>query len=566
MKDKIDKVSEKAREIEKKIDLHQTNKPIFNIDKNVLIHELLYCVNGWLESNIKSFQDSNILENIVDGTDQSLKWIHEYCNKENIREIEKSDDFVKQIYEMLNDAIIYQAICDQYILATNGILRDKISKNGKNIYFEEINKNRIKRKASNLLNFNELSQFMHVLQNNELKIAAKKMLDGHILLNKYLNKKDINLKWIVDEKAEIIENYIYYYRVYYESKSEFNSENKIWNNWQFNGIKLYEFKEFYYIMCSISTVFMKIKPKSIVKISIKEIEYIVSKISNIKIKNIKKLVDFYTYKYDANNKNISILSTPLVKAEEEHILIAPNLIFNSLVEKNILDLINRKKIYQNYYNELSRHKENYVIEELIEEISEYKNLNIIINKELPNKYGEIDILLLDKESKSIIALEVKSLLKSGSVKEDLNRTKDIEKGLNQCKKINNYLLENREEFIQEFFNIKNLQIENVYSCVVTQNEIINTIMDYSIKVITKNDLYKVFKEFNGDLSRIIQFIESEKYFPKKNVDYKVAKNELVYAGYTFRMDVVYDINDINASRHMSGKKNTKKKKKRISKR
>lgn len=539
---KIDRMSKEARSIEKKIDLYQKNNNIFKHNKEAIIYRLLENANGFIEKGMTNEKFPYMLENFIDGIDQSLRWIHKYCENDKIDTEENYNNIDYEIGKMVYDGISYNKICELFILATNGVLNDKVSKNKKNIYFEEINKDRLKRVASDLLNFSQASQLKEFYNNKEIQLSTKKWLEGHTILNGYLDMKNLNLRWVIDNKIEIAECFINYFTTYYENVSEFKTNNNIWNDWQFDGVKLKEFKQFYYILCVISQISAKINPYKIVKILPEEIEYIVLKLSSIEKGKVKKLIDFYTYSNENYNRNVSILSSPLVK-EGEYILLAPYIVMSSLAEKNILDLINQKGEYQKYYNELSIHKETYIIKEIINTISKYKNLNIVCNKELPNKQGEIDILLLDEKSKSILSIEVKSLLTTKSRRDDLNKREHIEKGIKQCKTVNKYLTENLEDSIYRLFNVKNINVENIYSCVVTQNEIINTTMDYSIKVINKNDLYKIFEKFNGDLLDIINYIECEKYLPRKNIDYKVLKMEISYAGYKFKSNQVYDVNN-----------------------
>ncbi|EMR36680.1 hypothetical protein, partial [Vibrio harveyi] len=128
--------------------------------------------------------------------------------------------------------------------------------------------------------------------------------------------------------------------------------------------------------------------------------------------------------------------------------------------------------------------------------------------------------IIDDEAKSVLTVELKWFIEPAEIREVIQRSKEIEKGIKQAKKLH-FLLENKDRNL--FDNI--LKISNdysYYSIVGSFNWIgSDSVQDIQVPVIKVGHLLKLFKD-GKSIHEIIEYLEQRNYLPVVGKDYDVA--------------------------------------------
>lgn len=555
------------REIEQVIDRAQEDKEIWKIDRELLLYNALVAFEdiNRFGSMIEFFTGGNLgafISNNCDAIDMLIRWIYMYSSSINKEFIPKilPDLYIEMGMLLKQDTISYRSICDSYILWSRGKASAKLYNDGKGVEFSYLQDNRNRIEIYDLMRSNNKK---NSYINNGIEDFDIDLINKIEAIDIYI--EDNKLKYDIDEKI--------WGQIYKICKEIVDSNSELPEIWDFNGFTLGDYKKvwaallsqsfIHYIKCIKSGITGMAVEYCVVLKTKDELINFIQKLVSVEYEVIRNIINLITYSQEYYDKKIDLIWSPIVPVKDDSIAISPSLIMYSNPERNIISLIN--KVKQSTYSRLSSSKEEIMVTEFINEVSKYPNIKVESNRPLPGNLPDVDIVMFDKSTETLLVCELKWLLETDSIQEVLERDKDIEKGKVQCGKIYNYITENIDDVLNRFYGKQQYNPKKIYSCVVTRNNIGTSKLSDDIKVIDEKKLYELIGKFNGNLNIVTEIIDNEKYFEGVEKHFKTFKHEVSYGGYKFKFDV-FDMNIDNGyinnqTRKTINKDNNKKKKK-----
>lgn len=211
-----------------------------------------------------------------------------------------------------------------------------------------------------------------------------------------------------------------------------------------------------------------------------------------------------------------VATQPLFDSEDGNYLVSPFLFVNSDVERNICALLNQIDTDKKIYSSLVDEKEALLYNELEKELC-----TLGFRCESGKVAGtDLDLAIIDDEAKSVLTVELKWFIEPAEIREVIQRSKEIKKGIQQAKKLHS-LLENKDRNL--FDNILKISDDySHYSIVGSFNWIgSDSVQNIQVPVIKVGHLLKLFKD-GKSIEEVIKFLKKRDYLPVVGEDYDVA--------------------------------------------
>lgn len=538
------------RTIEEKVDNMQSNKEIWNNSRSELIYNALTCFEdiSRLGAPISFItgEDVNALLNLnADAIDMLIRWIFEYSKSDNMEfknEVQPSI-YIELGILMKDDALKYRIICDSYTLWSRNKAQVKLYKNNKGVEFDYLKDSNGKIEVYDLIRGNEKKNgFL-----NEMRIKPEefKAIDNII--------KSIEVK--EEKHIDYTINYSDWKCIHNELSKRTEINWVLPSEWKLGEFTLGEFRIFWNmirakayihsIVCMKSGVSGGAVNDCVIVVSPDEIVRLVKKYTSLEEVTIKALVKFLTYNEECYKKNVDVIWSPFIELNNRLLAISPNLVLTSNPERNLISLIN--KVNSKAYSNLSVQKEKIMVDNIEEEICVYSNIIFRKNRPLPDRLPDMDIVIFDTESSSLLICEAKWLLETDSISEVCERDKDIQKGLRQAEDIQSYAEKNIEDLLNRAYGKNDYRPKTIYTCVVTKNNIGTSKLNIGrAMVIDKEKLCEIIKNNNGNIQKTIKEIKNGAYLNDIKVNYRIEKREIQYGEYFFKFDACEMLNDDNS--------------------
>ncbi|ALB48005.1 hypothetical protein [Clostridium beijerinckii] len=536
------------REIEKKIDNYHRRLKIFEYNRDIVVLHLLRVYEDTIRLGglfvMNQPQINNVYINCnADSLDMAMRWAYECCQDNTAcNNYDCNQDLYLMIaLDVFTDAIKYRAICDAYSLWSRNRQTAKISEDGLNVTFDYVKNTKGEIEAYDFIRGNDKkNSFMNDSKMDEFinKIPElKEMISSNVTV-------DCNDNVCYEITQDIWENVYKLTQYILEDISELPEE------WKFKSFSLKEYKEFWMALLTLSFIHSLSCMSSTAKggglnscVIIKtyeELEKIFLSRTNLSKERIRIIIDLITY--NPNLKNGDILWQPLIKLSTLEYAISPSLIMTSSYERNIISLIN--KVDQKSYSKISSTKEEIMTCEMREKLKEYTNLKLAFHRPLPDPLPDMDIVLYDTITKTLITGELKWLIATDSIQEVCARDEDIKKGIEQVKLIKEYISNDLPDTLNRAFENRNYEVESAFSCVITRNNVGTSENGENIPIINEDSFFSLLEKHKGNLKQVVIDIKQKEYYPVLNNDYKVVKNDIKYAGYTFKVDSIEMVNKV----------------------
>jgi len=199
---------------------------------------------------------------------------------------------------------------------------------------------------------------------------------------------------------------------------------------------------------------------------------------------------------------------------------------NSDAERNLCVLINQIPSERKLYSELVDMKEEILRSEIKGkvELLGYE----VVNGKVTNT--DVDLAILDHMSKICLCVELKWFIEPAEVREVLERSEEIKKGISQAKKIMN-LFENEDAKLCKEL----LRIDKGYKlfAIVGSRTFIGEgkAQDGTVPVVKVGHLLENLEEL-GNLAEFINWLKERKYLPVRDVDFEVVERDLSVGEWT----------------------------------
>lgn len=538
----------KLREIEKNIDNYHRGLKIFEYNRDSVVLHMLRVYEDSIRLGGLFVMNQPQINNIyingnADCLDMAIRWAYECCqdNKACANYDCNQDLYLMIALDVFIDAGKYRAICDTYSLWSRNRQIAKISDDGLKITFDYVKNTKGEIEAYDFIRGNDKkNSFMNDSNMDEFanKIPElKQMISSNVTV-------DCNDNVCYKITEDIWENVYKLTQYIMEDISELPEE------WQFESFSLKEYKEFWRALLTLSFIHslscMSSTSKGgglnscvIIK-TYEELEKIFLSRTNLSKERVRSIIDFITYNPKLTNGDI--LWQPLIKLSTLDYAISPALIMTSSYERNITSLIN--KVDQKSYSKISSTKEEIMTCEIKEKLKEYTDIKSAFHRPLPEPLPDMDIVLYDVKTKTLITGELKWLIATDSIQEVCARDEDIKKGIEQVKLIKEYIANNLPDTLNRAFENINYEVENIFSFVITRNNVGTSENGDNISVINEDSFFSLLEKYEGNLEQVGIAIKQKEYYPILNNDYKVAKNNIQYAGYTFQVDSIEMVNKL----------------------
>lgn len=222
---------------------------------------------------------------------------------------------------------------------------------------------------------------------------------------------------------------------------------------------------------------------------------------------------------------------PLFRISPNKYLIAPNLVIFSSLERNFSVLMNRIPEERSLYSKLSQDRENLSRSRIVKGIS-----SLCIRSWWGRMPGwgearEIDLALMERPSKCCLILELKSFVAPDEVREILNRSKEIDKGIEQIRR-RRHLAVQEPHSLFETLGID--QTWNVSWAVASESSVgAGFVQSDDVPVVRIGHLIRKIVD-SGGLQGIGTWLRNRDYLPVEGKHYKITDEEISVGQWTLR--------------------------------
>jgi len=277
----------------------------------------------------------------------------------------------------------------------------------------------------------------------------------------------------------------------------------------------------------------------------KESEWIqeIAEGAQIKTEKVEALVKDFTY--NPNLKNIGVRIQPFVPIFKNYLALSPTLIDVSLIEGNYLDL--QCKINKLTYDKLSFQKEKLLISEIKHNLINKKdfyirsNIKVIIDS---NTLTDIDLVLIEKKTNSLILLEIKWPLRPKSEFDLFKKDEEIEKGISQAKLSSEFVKKNLKAFVKNYFpDYKNRKIEHIFSFVVSRDNIGTTAQHSYEFPVVDYEVFKIYLYNHVSFFDMYPKISKREWLPEQNLNFTINDFALKIKKYKFTLPAISHLDE-----------------------
>ncbi|MBJ7268053.1 hypothetical protein [Idiomarina abyssalis] len=161
-----------------------------------------------------------------------------------------------------------------------------------------------------------------------------------------------------------------------------------------------------------------------------ELENRLSRYSGVEKAKIRKIIEYLTFGNEGI-RNPDVAIQPIVDLKNGALALSPFIFLHSNAERNLCVLLNQIPEEKVIYARLTQKKEDVLKNEIIEEI---KNLGYRVESGKLND-TDLDIAVIDDENKLCVVFELKWFIEPAEIRESLDRSEELEKGIEQGKKL-----------------------------------------------------------------------------------------------------------------------------------
>lgn len=515
-----------VRDIEKIIDEAHKGHEVLKLNQEQATYDILTTFEEMCSLVFQSaVLNPFVLKQIVDQMDAlntALIWVYESCSDEADEAIEYDiwENRYEQCCDLLNHyAYPYSVICSAYIAFSRK--RFDATVDGNCVTFDLNAKQNnsawddILREVTNDDSFEFLSPFSLL----ELLKASSKLKE-RIKIEDELICYSLT-EGILGPFQKI-------------AQTQWEQTKTLPSAWKFDLFTLEEYKAFWVALTTLCYIHfcgcfsiedprIRLKNSLIIQSSESIINYIISQTS-LDDKKVEAILNYITF--DPSKKNVDIMYQPIVKVENDQLLIAPMLFLGSRPERNLLAVIST--MHDTAYSKEVNDLEGLMVSELE---SFVKSKDIVKHKHLRNDLPDIDFAILDKETNSALICETKWFAAADSTREVYAKEDEINHGCEQVESIMAYAMADKKHFFRQVFGIENGEMIDIFWCVVakhnirTQNRIVPVI-----------DLERIEELFSSDsLNTVFHLIRNRECEIKMPEDVSITYQEVDYAGFKFKI-------------------------------
>ncbi|WP_338692206.1 MULTISPECIES: hypothetical protein [Bradyrhizobium] len=230
-------------------------------------------------------------------------------------------------------------------------------------------------------------------------------------------------------------------------------------------------------------------------------------------KSLNAILDLVTFG-SSGILNPDIATQPLIDLGNNQIALAPFVFLNLNVERNLCTLLNQIKEERDHYSRLVDMKEDALVGEIRDFLTD-TGFEVISGR---LQSTDVDCAIIDRRNRCCLCLELKWFIEPAEIREIGDRTKDLKKGVEQAKHLND-LFRTHDPRLEQLFRID--ASYDFLSAVGSVNWIgMGDVQDPAIPIVKVWHLMGELKE--KGLPFIMDWLRQRDYLPKVGQDFSVA--------------------------------------------
>lgn len=235
---------------------------------------------------------------------------------------------------------------------------------------------------------------------------------------------------------------------------------------------------------------------------------------------------------------------PVIGLNDNQIAIMPSLIISSNMERNFTILVNKlpseKKLYSQFVSEKEKLMKNRIIDRIFDLNYRFYSGNILKQKNVP----DIDLAIIDDIENVCLFLELKWFIEPAEIREVIEKSEEIEKGIDQLLKLST-AIKHIPKIFYDKLNIDSSYL--LYYVVVSDNSIgMQNIQNANIPVIQKDHLIQNINS-TKNLRKTIDWLSKRNYLPIEGTHYnvveitsKIGKWDIKWHGFEILIEGLYE--------------------------
>lgn len=512
-----------VRDIEKIIDEVHKEHTILKLNKSQATHDILatfedMCSLVFMGSMLNPLALKQIIEK-MDALNVALNWINLSCvDTDEIIVLDISEERYVQCCDFLNQyAYPYSVICSGYIAYS------------RNRFDATVDGNRITFDLNDNQNNSAWNDILREGTDNDLLNVAALFNPLELLRASSELKKRIKIEneMICYSLTEDILNT--FKKI---AQRQWDTTKTLPDFWKFDLFTMAEYKEFwvalttlcYIHFCScfsIENALIRMKNSVIIQSVENIVAYICSQ-TTLSNEKIEVILNYITY--DPNKTNVDIMYQPIVKINDDQLIIAPMLFTGSRPERNLLAVVSTK--HDTEYSKEVNDLEGLMISELETFVG---TSDIAKHKHLRDDLPDLDFAILDKATSSALICETKWFAAADSTKEVYAKESEIDHGCEQVESIMAYAMKDKKHFFKQVFGIDNGEMIDLFWCVIAKHNI--RTQNKNVPVIDLKRIEELFSSFS--LNTVFHRIRNHEYEINMPEDVTITHQEIEYAGFKF---------------------------------
>lgn len=447
-----------------------------------------------------------------------MKWLWQYCQSRGRIPYKHSEQTYRAVSEMLDLSIEYKAFFAAYVYWYSGfcklsVMKDKL-----------------------IARHQFLDDSRYEAYSRLIKPSTKRsLLDIHridaIIGNKVrVNKGRFTYKISAKKMVEIQTILEPHYRDTFILP----------DHWQFSRYSLKQYHDFAISLITIAVTQFRARYiaayrgceglayiDSVMVSNINEIVARISRYSGLNISIVNEIVSDLIYgQQDIKHPDPAL--QPLIPAGNNKIMLAPHLIMSNSMERNLSVLVNRFDDDKKIYSQLVNEKETIMRDEIRDAISSksyrFYHGSIGGDASLP----DIDLAIISDADKRCLFLELKWFIDPADIREVIQRSEELEKGVSQALKIKSVIDTNSQILLEK------LGIDATYEfafVVVSKNWIgFNNVQNAAIPIINQLHLTEKISQ-DKMLADTINWLKNRQYLPIEDVHYSIENVSVTIDGW-----------------------------------
>ena len=246
----------------------------------------------------------------------------------------------------------------------------------------------------------------------------------------------------------------------------------------------------------------------------------VARYSGVSEPNIRSIIDDLSY----GNRNISDPDPalqPLIKLNSEVYAIMPYLWVSCSAERNLTVLINKLPSEKGIYAKLKCEKEALMRRRFTTGLSAKDSRFVHGSVPGVSDLPDVDLAIIKDSEKACLLLELKWFIEPAEVRETIQKSEEIEKGISQLLKLKCAFADNCAPLLEKLKVDSSYRLDGV---VVSANSIGHAkVQSSEIPVIQADHLIAKLKDAES-LESVVEWLTARKYLPKEGTHFQVHKS------------------------------------------